>query len=173
MSEAVINIDLSRFAVEMDKLGADFGKAVRRGLMSGAARALPVLIRRTEQAPPASERGTTGAVDMGQYKAGWRSEPTIDGARIRNTKPYAGVIEIGRRASPVSKEGRKNLEGWAKRKLGLTPSQAKSAAFLISRALAKRPLKGRNVLGGALNEIVAGMLDELEHEIKKALEGHA
>ena len=43
----------------------------------------------------------------------------------------------------------------------------------MSRALAKRPLKGRNVLGGALNKTLAGMLDELEHEIKKALEGHA
>ena len=170
MSETTINVDLSKFAAEMDKLGGDLQRVIKRGLMSGAARALPILHRRSEEAAPASERGGIGAVDTGQYKAGWRSEPTSDGARIRNTKPYAAVIEGGRRPSGVSKEGRKNLEGWAKRKLGLLNTEAKAAAFLIARALAKRSLRPRNVLGGGIAEIVKGIVAELEHEIESALE---
>ena len=43
-----------------------------RGLISGAARALPVLIRRTEQAPPASEQRYDRHNRHGTYKAGWR-----------------------------------------------------------------------------------------------------
>lgn len=166
-----VTISTSQFVSYLKDLKDDFKPALKRGLVSGAQRCIPFMQARTDNAPKASDNGSTGAVNTGAYKAAWKSQATADGARVFNTRPYAGVIDDGRRASPVSKEGRRELEAWAKRKLHLSDSEAKSAAFAIARKLAKQPLRARRVMSGGIQEMTALVLKEVEHELEKALEG--
>ena len=143
--------------------------AAKRGLVSGAQRCIPILQQRAEDAPPASPHGGKGAFNTGAYKASFKSASTANGARVWNTQPYAAVIDDGRRASPVSAEGRKQLAKWAMRKLGVSASEAKGVAFLVARKLAKTPLAARKVVSGSVDILAKIVLEEVEHEIDKVL----
>ena len=83
---------------------------------------------------------------------------------IYNPAVYIEPTEYGRRASPISKEGRKSLELWVTRKLGKTLAEAKSIAFLIARKKALHPTKGQHfvyrTLGYALPLIAAKITEE-------------
>lgn len=144
-------------------------QAVKRGLVSGALRCVTVMQRRTEEAPPASPGGSVGAFDTGMYKAAWKSSETADGSRVFNSRPYAGVIEGGRRPSPVSREGQKQLAGWVRRKMGLSESEAKGVAYVIARKMKERPLQARNVLSGGVEEMTKVVMAEVDRELDKAL----
>lgn len=168
---ASTKITTKQFAEYMGKLGASWRPAMLRGTLAGAARTIPWLMQRTALAPPASPRGTPGAVNLGLYKAAWRSAPLPNGARVFNTQPYSSIIERGRRPSHVGRSGIRNLEGWARRKLRLSAEEAKSAAWAIAKTLAKRKLQAREVLTGdekGLVELVEKeILHELDLEMKK------
>jgi len=159
----------AQFASYVARLGRGFYPAAVRGVRAGALRVIPLMQERTMTAPPASERGSVGAVNYGVYKASWKSEPLMNGVSVWNAQPYSGVIELGRRPSPVSKAGVENLAKWAQRKLRLSPSEAKSAAFAIARKLAKRPLKARRVMTGAIDQMSDLMLAEINHELESEL----
>ena len=125
-------------------------------------------------------------VSTGVYRAGWRVEKLVDGAALMNGVLYAGIIEHGRRPGKgVSKEGQEAIARWVhlhgmdqwddnqgmRRKLKRTKrdraskrllkdkqeSRARGIAFLIARAIKRRGLPAKNVLGscrGVLTEQV-------------------
>jgi hypothetical protein len=128
-------------------------------------RCIGIMQRRTDFAPPASDHGTVGAVDTGIYKASWQSAAIPNGASVFNSRGYSAVIDYGRRAAAVGKEGIKNLEGWAKRKLGLSGDAAKSAAYAIAKTLQKRPLRAREVMSGGVDEMTKAVHDDIQHEM--------
>lgn len=54
-----------------------------------------------------------GINDTGGYRAGFRR----DGSTVINDAPHAGIIELGARPHPVSKEGVLAIAAWVRRKL--------------------------------------------------------
>lgn len=161
----VVKMDMHQWSRWMSTLGDRFEPAVLRGVRSGALRCVGLMQQRTTYAPPASEGGTPGAFDIGLYKAAWKSAALPDGARVFNDKPYSGVIDRGRRPSPVSSEGRRNLAAWARRKLKLSGAEADAAAWAISQTLKKRPLRPRRVMSGAEKEMIVLVEEEIGHEL--------
>ncbi len=161
----IVKVSMKQWNTHMQQLGSRFMPAAQRGIVSGAARCIPFLQKRTMMAPPASDRGTKGAVDTGLYKAGWRTAPVANGAKVFNVRPQSGVIDYGRRPAPVGRDGIRNLEAWVRRKLKLTGGEARTAAWAIAKTLAKRPLKARKVLSGGEKEMVKIVEGEIEREL--------
>src|SRR5262245_53500565 len=58
-----------------------------------------------------------GKTDLGTFKNAWRYEATDKGATTFNDAPYAGVIELGARPHPVSREGVELITQWVMRKM--------------------------------------------------------
>ena len=158
-----------QFASYVMRLGKDFVPAAVRGTQSAALRIIPLMVQRTTDAIPTGPRGSTGAVNTGLYKRSWKSSPQAWGVTVYNAQPYSSIIDYGRRASPVSKEGQVALAKWAMRKLQLSESEAKSAAFAIARALRKRAIPARKVMSGALEQMNTLAMEEITHELEKAL----
>jgi len=176
MATIVKHLSLDQWVEEMGKLGDNFMSSVMKGVRSGGKRCVSIMQEKTEQAPKASERGTIGAVNFGAYKQAWKVTPISDGVEVSNDRPYSGVIEFGRRQAPVNKEGITNLELWVKRKLKLSDSEAKSAAFAIARSLNGKGekahmLKPRSVMTNGLDEMIKAIMDEIDFELTKALAG--
>jgi hypothetical protein len=161
----VVKMSFKQWADYMSDLGERFEPAVMRGVRAGALRCIPRLQQRTSHAPPASPGGTSGALDTGLYKAAWKTGSLPNGASVFNDRPYAGVIDYGRRPAPVSRGGVRNLEAWAKRKLKLGQAQARAAAWAIAKKLEKRPLLARKVLSGDLDGLVKLVEEEILHEL--------
>ena len=158
-------MDMHQWSDWMARLGTSFEPAMLRGVRAGALRCIPLLQKRTSYAPPASEGGSQGAVDTGLYKAAWKTTPLPNGARVFNDRPASPVIDYGRRPSPVSSEGRRNLTAWAKRKLKLSADEARAVAWAIAQTLKKRPLRARRVMSGAIKEMTKLVQEEITHEL--------
>lgn len=56
--------------------------------------------------------------DLGSYKAGFQ----VVGESVVNDAPHAGIVELGARPHPVSKEGVEAIARWVRRKLRITPT---------------------------------------------------
>lgn len=165
-----VHLKLEELAPVFQRMGARAVAAARRGALRGALRAVVTLQKATGQAPPANPgmRGVGGAVNTAHYKRSWKAEQLPDGARVYNSAPYASVIEEGRRANsafPPLKE----IERWAQRRLGLSAKEAKAAAYPIARAIAKRGLLARKVMGNAQAEVEKGFLEEVRKELDREL----
>jgi len=66
-------------------------------------------------------------------------------AEIANSQSYLLPVELGRRPGKgISLEGKESVVDWAKAKLGLSDSEAKGLAFVLSR---KYKQKGRPAVG--------------------------
>lgn len=165
-----VHLKLEDLAPVYKRMGPRAVAAAKRGALRGALRAVSTLQRATGMALPANpgQVGVGGALNTGHYKRSWKAEKLPDGARVHNSAPYAGVIEHGRRAGsafPPLKE----IERWAQRRMGLNPKEAKAAAFPIARAIARRGLIARKVLGNAQAEIEKGFLEEVKKELEREL----
>lgn len=84
-------------------------QVVAKGLLAGAHRGRTILVRRTPK-------------DRGQARRGWRvvkRRSALTGSVYRvdlaNDAPYVGVLELGARPHPVSKEGFLSILGWVRR----------------------------------------------------------
>lgn len=162
---ASTKITTEQFAKYMGRLGDRWRPTILRGVAAGAMRTIPLLMKRTQEAPRASPGGMPGAFDTGRYHAGWRSGPIPNGANVFNVQPYSGIIDYGRRPAPVGREGIRNLEAWARRKLKLNPKEARAAAFAIAKTLKERGLNARKVMSGATNEMTELVEKEILHEL--------
>lgn len=146
---AIIQVELRDAADLFRAMGSRAPAAIHRGLLSAAMQAKPIMVRQTDTAPPASRRGSRGAVNTGNYRQAWKAAPDSKGGSqgllVANTSPYAGVIEYGRRrgakAPPLEPIAR-----WAQRKLGLPYKRARGIAFVIARRISQRGLLARRVL---------------------------
>ena len=65
----------------------------------------------------------------------------------------------------AAQQGIRNLEAWAKRKLQLSPAEARSAAWAIAKTLKERGLEGRKVLTGDEKGLIELVEKELMHEL--------
>lgn len=61
------------------------------------------------------------------------------------------------------------IEAWAKRRLGLSDKEAKSAAYPIARAIKARGLKPRNVLSGATQQLAELIQKEVIRELQREM----
>lgn len=149
------------------QLGDRAHVALQRGIVSGANRCIPLLQRRAETAPAASEHGGTGAVNTGDYRRRFRIRILERGAAVFNDHPAAGVIDRGRRVGVFPPL--RAIKLWAQRRLGLDAKEAAAAAYPIARAIARRGLRPRNVQGGATAEMAAVVTEEAQRELAEEL----
>lgn len=149
------------------RLGERAHAALQRGILSGALRCIPLMQKRTEQAVPASQSGRAGAFNTGNYRRRWKVRSVTNGAAIYNDATYAGVIDSGRRPGTMPNLGA--IEAWAKRRLGLSDKEAKSAAYPIARAIKARGLKPRNVLSGATQQLAELIQKEVIRELQREM----
>ena len=158
----------------MGSLGRRADAAGQHGLVVASMRVRPVLDKATSHAIRASDNGTEGAVNVGTYRRSWQTEVTPGRLAVFNRSSYAGIIEYGRRPDggrPGARmPPRAAVARWAQRKLGLSEADARAAAFVMARAIAKRGLRARRVLGGAEAEMGAIVRDELTKALSAALE---
>lgn len=91
-------MDLSEYVRHLDRAPAKVRAAALRGVRDAAQRAVPELVRRT-RIVPAGNPGKigSGAVNTGDLARRWQWQATQNGADVFNDKPYASVIEGGRR----------------------------------------------------------------------------
>lgn len=183
-----MKFDISEAEELARQLGFSIDKAANRAVLSLALRVVQhittYVIPREEPQP----------VDRGAYRAGWRAKREPDGATIKNTLPYAGVIEFGARAEHI-KIGKKMidaLEAWVLRKgigLSRTPPQgkmtrkemkaarqkeARKVAWAIAVAMLKKGIFNRQDERGGLRVLEKGLkiakhafADELRREIER------
>jgi hypothetical protein len=108
------------------------------------------------------------------YRKSWKAVRVTEGARLYNDRPYAGVIEYGRRAKYPGKEGVRALQVWAKRKFKLSDEESLPVAKAIAWNMYKRPLRARGVMMGlpppsGLAQLATIVLDEVQRELDKEL----
>jgi len=102
VSVRVVQMTVGQLQEQLKKDGKDLPEVALRALRGGARHGEQFL---------ASE----SPVDLGAYKAAWRTEDVADGAHLNNTAPYAGVIEDGARPHEVSKGTIAAVAAWAER----------------------------------------------------------
>jgi len=161
-----VKYTLDQFRSYLRGLPKKFEKAALEGLELGAARAVPVLQRAADNAPPASANGKRGARDSGRYRGAFKWMKITDGVVIYNGMTYAGVIEKGRRKGKKPPPTRV-IALWAQRRLGLSEKQAKAAAFPIARAIGRRGLLARSVFGSSRPKIASVVRTEVQASIKR------
>jgi hypothetical protein len=131
-------------------------------------RAVTIVQANVLKAPPASAHGAVGAFNTGDYRRRWQYQLSSTGGRIFNNHPAAGVIEHGRRSGRKSPPPRE-IELWARRRLGLSAEEAARAAWPIARAIAKRGLRARKVLGMSSAAITRVVMEEIRNEVREAI----
>jgi len=142
--------DLGKF--EQRLVRSQLRKAIVEGQLVAAMETLALLKEKTMSAPPASPNGGEGAYDLGAFYKGWQVSHRGRIVRVENVAPHAVYVERGRRKNrtppPVSA-----IIGWVRRKLALTGKSARTAAFLIARAIGRRGLRGRKLIATNLPAI--------------------
>ena len=179
MGTYVVKLSLLELAKAYRAMGTKTGKIIEKAAMKTAMYGQQQAIISTDSAPPGNPSGEGyGAVNTGIYRRAWKWRRITNGAVISNSVPYASVIEDGRRRGKgVSRQGQVALARWAIRK-GLVQGKgkkrdaaARNVAFLIARALKKRGLKGRKVMGRIVHEIAAMWAAELADGVLMAARG--
>lgn len=86
----------------------------------------------------------------GRLKGGWSFQPMlpgVDSASVGQSLKYFLPLELGRRPGKgADQKGRESIALWARRKLGLSPQEARGLAFVLSR---KYKLEGKPAVGFA------------------------
>lgn len=83
-----------------------------------------------------------GLVDIGEYKRAFSVRRIPRGAELRNTAPYAGVIEYGRRPNRPGPPFEPIFQ-WVRRKLGI---EDPGVAWAIRNAIHRRGTRPRFIL---------------------------
>lgn len=151
-----IRVPMERFARTARSFATAFIPAVKRGLVSGAARCIPIMHDAVRAAR---------AVNTGLYLMSWQSSALNDGAHVYSVSPYAGVIENGRRPNsrmpPVQAIAR-----WLQRARGMSRKEAESVAWGVAKSIAKKGTTGRKVMAGALPRMIAAVEEEVLRELE-------
>ena len=104
----------------------------------------------------------SGITDRGTYKGSFR---VVDES-VLNDAPHAGIIELGARPHPVSKEGQEAIKQWCMRKLKLSESEAASVAYLICQKIKKEGQKPHYFMRDAIPKAIEFFEIELKRLMK-------
>lgn len=172
---ATVAVDFPGLVRFMSRLKGASSEAISRGVLSASNKARPIMERAVLNAPPASARGSVGAVNNRDYLRSWHARRETRNGNIgllvySAGVAYAGVIEHGRRVG-ASTPPPEALARWAQRKLGLPYKQAKRAGFAMSKAISKRGLQPRRVLTGQATQdaLVDAFRTEVLFELVEAV----
>ena len=152
-------------------------RAVHVGLRRAAMRGKTHLVAETKR---------QGKVHTGHFKAAWRvvrvdGQHAVDkrqgaGYAILNDAPHAGIIELGARPHPVSREGYEAIRRWVSRKLlGISAQMAdeNEEVDAITRAIVRKlELHGQEptyLVRESLPELRKMAGEEIERAIKERL----
>lgn len=106
-----------------------------------------------------------GTTDRGLLKNSITIEKTFSGGRrIGTNTGYGLYVEFGR--PPGKAPNSKHLEGWVKRKLGISGKRAKYVAFLIGRGIAERGTKAQPFLRPAFESQKKKLILEMKKHMK-------
>jgi hypothetical protein len=163
-----VKIQLDHWEAYLLTLGDRAISAVKAGVLEGALQCIPLLHGRTEQAIPASANGSVGAINTGAYRRRWMAAATAGGSVVYNDDPSAAIIERGRRAGGKMPPLRA-IARWVQRRLQLSEQEAAKRAYPFARAIARRGLRARNVMGGALAEMGVMVRDRVRERLQEEL----
>lgn len=170
----------------------EFEKWVRKGLLKAAQRGVISAAMRTVQAIQTEiiPNESPPPVDQGAFRAGWKAEPTKDGARIYNDIPYGVIIDGGARAENI-KVGRKMIEAltkWIRRKgiagrrpkaraaVGQWERDTEQMAWAIAMAMKKKGIfnrdgkKGLRISQKGLERFKKYLPAEVVRELRRGLD---
>lgn len=167
---AVVTLNMGQWAALWKKRQAEMRPAVNAGLTEGGMRCIPILQKATRNAPPASEHGSPGAFDTGFANANFTSELIPNGVRLSNLATYFSVLDGGRRKGARTPP-LEPIKRWAMRKMGLSEEEAASAAWPIARAIGKRGLEARSIMGDSLKEMGKVVADSVSKALVRLFGG--
>lgn len=127
------------------RIDAEVRAGIEKAQLAAARETLALFRERTRLAPPASAHGEIGAVAFGKFLNGWRIVNRGRQVILSNVARHAINVEDGRRKG-AKRPPLRALVPWVELKLGLSGAEARSAAFLIARAIGRRGLRPRRIL---------------------------
>lgn len=151
-------ITIDQFAEELKNLPGEVRQAAIRGCRSAALRGVGFAVEAIQSAKPHP------AVNTGALVQSVRSAPIEGGGRISVDAPHAAIMEDGTRPfrPPLAP-----LVLWAKRRFQVSDKEAKSIAWAVREAIAKRGIAPRHFFAAAIDRTYAILGDEIEAELKK------
>lgn len=159
---------------KLERALADGARTMQReALREAAQRTLELMRARTLAARPANPAGVGrgAAFDTGKLYRAWYLEKRPRSLAVGNRRIYSVNVEAGRRAGarPPPSDA---LREWVRRNLGVTPRRAKAVAYLVARAIGARGLRARNIVDGALPQVLdihrAALQGAVDRAMKKA-----
>jgi hypothetical protein len=146
--------------------------ALSRAAVRAAHRGKSHLVRKTK------EKGIT---DLGQYANSFEVKRGVgdqDLATITNTAPHAGIIELGARPHPVSREGFERIREWVARKMLDISSQMADEneevdriAWAIVKKIEREGQAPRHVFADEQTVLVKFWREEFERALRQRTPG--
>jgi hypothetical protein len=175
-----MRIELDAVPEWLSRLDEELKERAAAGLQAAAMRVVEDIHALIEKEP-------RPPVDRGAYRAAWKVKNLENGAEIRNTLPYASIIEFGARAEniKIGREMINALTAWVQRKglAGKRPRksdvggrisyevEARNIAWAIAMSMKRTGIynggKGLHILERALENVGTYIEEEVRKEIKR------
>lgn len=152
--------EMAKVYREHDRTVEDAVKVIRKTVKVSGPRRVQEVISALARKP----------VDRGTYRRSFQYEDIEGGATVYNSAPYAAVIEYGRRKGAKGPPLKVLMEWVVRKKLvaggrKANQSDVRGVAWLIQRAIKRRGIPGRHVLGIASRNIQADVRQALRAEL--------
>jgi hypothetical protein len=139
-------IPFSEYVTRFKQVRPSLPNELSRELDAAAPWLLSIVRASTSVAKPASPRGGYGAVATGKLLNSWKATRVgSKGILISNSTTQALIADVGRKKG-AKMPPLENIAKWAQARLGLSASEARSAAWPIARAIKQRGLQKRGIL---------------------------
>lgn len=148
-----------------------FGEVLRQRISADADKARRAAFETMKRAEfeAVEETLRQGVFDIGHYHNAWTVIPIPNGWQVRNTAPYASVIEFGRRPGrpgpPIAP-----IREWVKRQLvgnGVIPAKdADRVAFLVRRKLHEKGTEPKPIFRTVATRLPEWFKEELRKRLK-------
>lgn len=144
-----------------------YAEALKRRAQEQDDRVQRALKRVADQgATMARKRTLEVARDTGRFAHGWRSEDRDDGAAVVNLEAHAPYVDDGRApeaaAPPIAV-----LIRWVERKMHVGGKEAERIAWLISREIAERGIRGKQIAAWLAKKLAPVAQREVAKEQEK------
>lgn len=104
-------------------------------------------------------------------KNGWHVVHLLGGYSVRNSAPYAGIVERGARPHPVSKAGIESITEWAAKVLGVDEKEARSVAYAIAHRIREEGQEPTWFVKNEMPRMIEFLRLEILSSIERALNG--